>query len=78
MSYQPAEHAIEQGQTAAAWVVYGALLVAALGAGISDPDSHGGSMGASMLAQRDAVTASTGVHDERGHIGAGCADRGES
>ena len=78
MCYEPADHTIESRQTAAAWVIYAALLVTALGASISTANSRSGGLYATLLAQRGAVKTSTWIHDERGHIGAGCADRSES
>jgi len=78
MCYKPADHTIEPRQTAAAWVIYAALLVTALGAGIGPANSHSGSLYATELAQRGAVTMSTWIHDEHRHIGTGCADHGES
>ena len=42
MCYKPADHAIEPRQTRAAWIIYAALLVVALGASVDDANSHGG------------------------------------
>ncbi len=78
MCYEPADHAVEPPQAAAAWVIYAALLVTALGAGIGPANSHSGSLYATLSAQRGAVTMSTWIHDEHGHIGTGCPDHGES
>jgi hypothetical protein len=78
MYYEPADHTIEPRQTAAAWVIYAALLVTALGASINPANSHSGSLYATLLAQRGAVTTSTWIHDEHGHIGTGCADHSDS
>jgi hypothetical protein len=78
MCYEPTDHTIEPRQTAAAWVIYAALLVTALGASISTANSRSSSLYATDLAQRDAVTTSTWIHDEQGHIDAGCAAHGDS
>jgi hypothetical protein len=78
MCYEPADHTIEPRQAAAAWVIYAALLVAAFGASKSPANSHNGSLYVTELAQRGAVTMSSWIHDERGHIGAGCPDHSES
>jgi hypothetical protein len=78
MCYEPADHTIEPRQTAAAWVIYAVLLVTALGASIGPTYSRSGSLEATQLAQRGAVTMSTWVHDEHGHIGTGCADHSDS
>jgi hypothetical protein len=78
MGYEPADHTIEPRQAAAAWVIYATLLVTALGASISTADSRSGSLYATPLAQRGAVTTSTRVHDECGHIGTGCAEHSDS
>jgi hypothetical protein len=78
MCYEPTDHAIEPRQTAAAWVIYAALLVTALGASISSANLHSGSMSATLLAQRGTVTTSTWIRDKHGHIGTGCADHSDS
>jgi hypothetical protein len=78
MSYEPADHTIEPRQTAAAWVLYAALLVTALGASINPANSRSGSLYATLSAERGAVTTSTGAHDEHGRIVTGCADHRES
>jgi hypothetical protein len=78
MSYEPADHTIEPRQTAAAWVIYSALLVTALGASIGNANSRSGSLYVALLAQRGAATTSTRIHDEHGHIRTGCADHSES
>jgi len=78
MCYEPADHAIEPRQTAAAWVIYAALLVTALGASISTANSRSSGLYATLLAQRGSVKTSTWIHDEHGHIGAGCVDHNES
>ena len=75
MSYEPADHTVEPRQAAAAWVIYAALLVTALG---GPANSHSDSMHETLLAQRGAVTMSTWIHDEHGHIGPGCADHSDS
>ena len=76
MSYEPADHAIELRHAGAAWIIYAALLVAALGASIGSADSHSASLHATLLAQRGAVT--TWNHDEHSHVGTGCADHSDS
>ena len=78
MCYEPADHDVEPRQAVAAWVIYAALLLTALGAGIGPANSHSGSLYATLSAQRGAAMMSTWNHDENGHIGTGCADHGES
>jgi len=78
MCYEPADHTVEPRQTAAAWVIYAALLVTALGASINPANPHSGSLYATPLAERGAVTTSTWIHDEHGQIVTGCADHRES
>jgi len=78
MCYEPADHTIEPRQTAAAWVIYAALLVTALGASISPANSPSGSMYETPLARRGAATASAWIHDAHGHIGTGCVHHSES
>ncbi len=76
MCYEPADHAIGPRQTAAAWFLYAALLVTALGAGINPANSQSASLHVTLLAQRGAVA--TWNHDEHGDVGTGCADHSES
>ena len=78
MCYEPADHTVEPRQAAAAWVIYAALLVTAFGASISPASFHIGSLYATELAQRGAVTMPTWIHDEHGYIGPGCADHSDS
>ena len=40
MSYEPTDHALEPRQALAAWAIFAALLVMALGASISRADFH--------------------------------------
>jgi len=77
MCYEPADHTVEPRQAAAAWAIYAALLMTALGASSGPANSR--SMHETLLAQRGAaMTTSTWLHDEHGHIGTGCAYHSES
>jgi hypothetical protein len=78
MCYEPADHTVEPRQAAAAWVVYAALLVTALGASSGPANFPSDSIHEALLAQRGVVTTPTWFHDEHGPIGTGCAHHTES